>query len=71
MVAVLGALFSAFKSKVTELRRPERMLTCLGVRLDANSILFAVNCYAEALSHMWDPGHVYASRQLLCSKLGQ
>ncbi|PXF49274.1 hypothetical protein BWQ96_00848 [Gracilariopsis chorda] len=66
-VYILNSMVSASPAMMAELRKLQKMLHALNVRLDARWIPSAVNRYADALSRTWDPGDVPVSQQLLAS----
>lgn len=67
VVYVLNAMVSASKAMMAELRKLQKILVALDVRLDARWLPSAVNRYADSLSRKWNPADVNVSEQLLAA----
>ena len=65
VVSILNSMVSASKPMMAELRKLQRLLAVLSVRLDARWLPSAVNRYADALSRTWNPSDLQASAKLL------
>lgn len=58
-------MISAIKSMMVELRKLQKQLVALRVRLDARWLPSAVNRYADAVSRKWNTADVNVSKRLL------
>lgn len=65
VVSILNAMVSASKPMMAELRKLQKLLAVLQVRLDARWLPSAVNRFADSLSRTWSPSDVRASSRVL------
>lgn len=65
VVYILNAMVSASRPMMAELRKIEKLLRVLGVRIDSRWIPSAVNRFADSLSRTWDPGDIEATESVV------